>query len=74
MPVLKVLQKRRIKFVQLTDRYLGQLRKVQQQISDIDNEIVANRNNTRSVIQEHEHNTLVGLDKYEDPTVAHVIL
>ena len=30
------------------------------------NEIVANRDKTRSVIQEHEHNTLMGEDKYED--------
>ncbi len=54
--------------IRTIDRQISQqLRKVQQQISDIDNEIVANRNNTRSVIQEHEHNTLVGVDKYEDP-------
>jgi hypothetical protein len=43
-----------------------QSRKVQQQIHDIDNEIVANHDQTRSVIQEHEHNTLMGVDKYED--------
>lgn len=53
--------------IRAVDRQIAkQVRKVQQQIHDIDNEIVANRNKTRSVIQEHEHNTLMGLDKYED--------
>ena len=53
--------------IRAVDRQIAkQLRKVQQQIHDIDNEIVANRNKTRSVIQEHEHNTLMGQDKYED--------
>lgn len=53
--------------IRAVDRQIAkQLRKVQQQMHDIDNEIVANRNKTRSVIQEHEHNTLMGLDKYED--------
>lgn len=49
------------------DRQISQkLRQVQQEISRIDNEIVANRDHTRSVIQEHEYNTLMGNDKYED--------
>ncbi len=49
------------------DRKISEkLRKVQQEINRIDNEIVASRDQTRSVIQEHEHNTLMGEDKYED--------
>jgi hypothetical protein len=53
--------------IRAIDRKISQkLRQVQKEINRIDNEIVANRNNTRSVIQEHEHNTLMGEDKYED--------
>lgn len=53
--------------IRAIDRKISQqIRKVQKQIHDIDNDIVANRNKTRSVIQEHEHNTLMGEDKYED--------
>jgi hypothetical protein len=53
--------------IRAMDRKFSQkLRQVQKEISRIDNEIVANRNHTRSVIQEHEHNTLMGEDKYED--------
>ena len=53
--------------IRARDRKIAQkLRQVQQEINRIDNEIVANRNKTRSVIQEHEHNTLMGEDKYED--------
>lgn len=53
--------------IRANDRRIAKhLKKVQQEIHQIDNEIVANRNNTRSVIQEHEHNTLMGEDKYED--------
>jgi hypothetical protein len=53
--------------IRARDRKIAQkLRQVQQEINRIDSEIVANRNKTRSVIQEHEHNTLMGEDKYED--------
>ncbi|SLM28071.1 exported hypothetical protein [Desulfamplus magnetovallimortis] len=49
------------------DRKISQkLRQVQSEINRIDNDIVSNTNKTRSVIQEHEHNTLMGEDKYED--------
>jgi hypothetical protein len=46
----------------ITDR----LMKVQREMQRIDNDIVRNRDHTRSVIQEHEHNVLMGEDKYED--------
>ena len=46
----------------LSDRLL----QVQKAIHKIDNEIVANRDSSRSAIQEHEFNTLMGQDKYED--------
>jgi hypothetical protein len=53
--------------IRALDRKISkQISKVQKQINDIDNDIVANRNKTRSIIQEHEHNTLMGVDKYED--------
>lgn len=53
--------------IRAMDRKISQkLRQVQQEINRIDNEIVGNRNTTRSVIEEHEHNTLMGEEKYED--------
>lgn len=53
--------------IRARDRKIARkLRQVQQEINRIDNDIVSSRNNTRSVIQEHEHNTLMGEDKYED--------
>lgn len=53
--------------IRAIDRKISErLKQVQKEIHSIDNEIVANKNNTRSVIQEHEHNALMGEDKYED--------
>lgn len=42
------------------------LMQVQKEVNRIDNEIVANRAKKNSIIQEHEHNTLMGEDEYED--------
>jgi len=42
------------------------LSQVQKEIRRIDNEIVSNRDATRSHIQAHEHNVLMGEDEYED--------
>lgn len=42
------------------------LMSVQKQIQKIDNEIVAGHDATRSSIQEHNYNTLMGNDTYED--------
>lgn len=47
-------------------RISQRLMQVQKEIQAIDNDIVANRDATRSTIQEHEHNVLMGEDKYED--------
>ena len=40
--------------------------KVQKEMRRIDNEIVGGQSTTRSTIQEHEYNTLMGNDEYED--------
>lgn len=54
--------------IRANDRRIAKrLKQVQKEIHKIDSDIVANRNKTRSVIQEHEHNTLMGLEKSEDP-------
>lgn len=43
------------------------IRKVQEEVCQIDNEILSNRTATRENIQKHEYNSLMGLWEYEDP-------
>ncbi len=53
--------------IRALDRKISnRLAKVQREMRSIDNEIVAGHDATRSSIQEHEHNTLMGNDEYED--------
>jgi len=44
----------------------AQMSKVQKEMRRIDNDILGGQSDTRSTIQEHEYNTLMGNDEYED--------